>query len=355
MAGILDSKTRFIDMIVTQEGKRQISTGRLRAEYASISDDQTFYDPLEVDDVSNRIFFQAMGSHNEVIVLEKDDSGRLIEFNFSPTGSIVGNDIFDKDATATNRLKLSAVTGSAFSSTSESLLKSFTDHFKSLQILSTFEDLPENNEFELSTERINFSISNSVPFPLGPDREKINVNDAEPFFLDSRLTHLPNFSFLPPVNIDGSNYGSYDDIRSLKRETLEDIKKSLGASSFNEIPEDGLLSSLKAQSLSGYRTDKIGEFDVLNRNTLESPYLNSIKEFKTVYFSKTSRDNNLVIQIFEDGPDSVLNKLDIIDAGSFNDSRNNFYSEKRVFYVGKVYFDDFNTPTFINIFTIIFE
>ena len=96
MAGILDSKTRFIDMIVTQEGKRQISTGGLRAKYASISDDQTFYDPLEVDDVSNRIFFQSMGSHNEVIVLEKDDSGRLIEFNFSPTGSIVGNDIFDK-------------------------------------------------------------------------------------------------------------------------------------------------------------------------------------------------------------------------------------------------------------------
>ena len=60
MAGILDSKTRFIDMIVTQEGKRQISTGRLRAVYASVSDDQTFYDPLEVDDVSNRIFFQSL-------------------------------------------------------------------------------------------------------------------------------------------------------------------------------------------------------------------------------------------------------------------------------------------------------
>lgn len=354
MAGILDSKTRFIDMIVTQEGKRQISTGRLRAEYASVSDDQTFYDPLEVDDVSNRIFFQAMGSHNEVIVLEKDDSGRLIEFNFSPTGSIVGNDIFDKDATATNRLKLSAVTGSAFSSTSESLFKSFTDHFKALQTLSTFEDRPENNEFELSTERINFSISNSVPFPLGPDREKINVNDAEPFFLDSRLTHLPNFSFLPPVNVDGSNYGSYEDIRSLKRETLEDIKKSLGAESFREIPEDGLFSSL-TKIFSDYRSDKVGEFDVLNRKSLASPYLNTLKEFKTIYFSKTSRDNNLIMQIFEDGPDSTLNKLDIIDAGSFNDSSNKFYPEKRVFYVGKVYFDDFNTPTFVNIFTIIFE
>lgn len=353
MAGILDSKTRFIDMIVTQEGKRQISTGRLRAEYASISDDQTFYDPSEVDDVSNRIFFQSMGSHNEVIVLEKDDSGRLIEFNFSPTGSIVGNDIFDKDATVTNRLKLSAVTGSAFSSTSESLLKSFTDHFKALQTLSTFEDNPENNDFELSTERINFSISNSVPFPLGPSSETINVNDAEPFFLDSKLSHLPNFSFLPPVNVDGSNYGRYEDIRSLKRETLKDIKKYLGYEGFQDFDEENGVRLRKSSS--SLRTDKVGDFDVVNRVSLKSPYTFNFKQYKTVYFDKTSDQNNLIMQIFEDGPDSKLIKLDIIDAGSFRDEKSEFYPEKRIFYAGKIYMDDFNTPTFINIFTIIFE
>ena len=222
MAGILDSKTRFIDMIVTQEGKRQIASGMLRAEYASISDAETFYDALEVDDVSNRIFFQAMDSPNNVIVLEKDDSGKMIEFNFSPTGSIVGNDIFEKDTTVTSSLRLQAVTGSAFASSAKSIMNSFASHFDSLQTLSTFEK--SGNDFELSTERINFAISNSVPFPLGPHSETINVNDAEPFFLDSKLTHLPNFDFLPPVNTDGSNYGQYEDIRSLKRETLNDIK-----------------------------------------------------------------------------------------------------------------------------------
>ena len=29
--GILDKKTRFIDLVVTQEGKRQIAAGKLRA------------------------------------------------------------------------------------------------------------------------------------------------------------------------------------------------------------------------------------------------------------------------------------------------------------------------------------
>ena len=82
MAGILDSKTRFIDLIITQEGKRQIASGKLRAEYASLSDSQVFYDKNEIGNVSDRIYFQAMDSPNNVIVLEKDDSGKLIEFNF---------------------------------------------------------------------------------------------------------------------------------------------------------------------------------------------------------------------------------------------------------------------------------
>jgi len=351
MAGILDSKTRFIDMIVTLEGKRQIASGMLRAEYASISDAETFYDPLEVDDVSNRIFFQAMDSYNNVIVIEKDDSGKMIEFNFSPTGSIVGNDLFEKDESVTGKLSLKAVTGKAFASSARSIMNAFTSHFDALQTLSTFEKT--GNDFELSTERITFAISNSVPFPLGPHSETINVNDAEPFFVDSKLTHLPNFDFLPPVNADGSNYGSYEDIRSLKRETLQDIKDSLRNEGFNDfLPEEGVR---KRRSSAGFRTDKIGDFDVINRISLESPYKTNFKQYKTVYFDKTSDQNNLIMQIFEDGPDSKLSKLDLIDAGSFIDDTSDFYPEKRVFYAGKIYMDDLNTPTFINIFTIIFE
>ena len=351
MAGILDSKTRFIDMIVTQEGKRQISNGMLRAEYASISDAETFYDALEVDDVSNRIFFQAMDSPNNVIVLEKDDTGKMIEFNFSPTGSIVGNDIFEKDTTVTSSLRLQAVTGLAFASSAKSIMNSFTSHFDSLQTLSAFEK--SGNDFELSTERINFAISNSVPFPLGPHSETINVNDAEPFFLDSKLTHLPNFDFLPPVNTDGSSYGTYQDIRSLKRESLHAIKEQLGHEGFRDTNEE---SGFRVRSsLSSLRTDKVGDFDVVNRISLASPYKSSYKQYKTVYFDKTSDQNNLIMQIFEDGPGSKLVKLDLIDAGSFIDEKSEFYQEKRVFYAGKIFMDDFNTPTFINIFTIIFE
>lgn len=351
MAGILDSKTRFIDLIVTQEGKRQIASGKLRAEYASLSDSQVFYDKTEVEEVSNRIYFQTMDSPNNVIVLEKDDSGRLIDFNFSPTGSIVGNDIFDKDPKITNMLSLKAVTGSAFSSTSTALMKSFTSHFRAHQALGSFEK--DGNDFELSTERLKFAISNSVPFPNGPHEETINVNDAEPFFLDSKLTHLENFDFLPPVNMDGTPYGQYEDIRSQKRQTYQDIKDMLGEGSFDDYPFSAPLLTPKTRP--GFRTDKVGDFDVINRVKLRSPENNIKKQYKIVNFEKTSKENNLVMQIFEDGPNAKLIKLDIIDAGSFFDPRSLFFKEKRVFYAGKIFFDDLNVPTFINIFTIVLE
>ncbi len=350
MAGILDSKTRFIDLIVTNEGRRQIASGQLRANWASLSDAETYYDKGEPD-ASDRVFFQAIDSPNNSIVIEKDDSGKMFEFNFSPTGSIVGNDIFDKDTTVTSSLKLKAVTGAAFSSTQKSILDSFTSHFKSLQILGTHEK--DGNEFELSTERIRFAISNSVPWQLGPHREVMNVDDAEPFFLDSKLTHLPNFDYLPPVNPDGSNFGRFSDIRSLKRETLEDIKSSLGDKGFQDnLREDGLR---RRRSRGAFRTDKVGDFDVINRRKLRSPNISDIRQYKTVYFDKTSESNNLLMQVFEDSPGAKMTKLDVIDAGSFLDPKSEEYPEKRIFYVGKVYFDNFSTPTFVNIFTIIFE
>jgi len=348
MAGILDKKTRFIDYVITQEGKRQLASGQMRAMYASVTDMHTFYDAAEHDDVNNRIFFQVMERPENVIVLEKDDSGSLIDFNFSPTGSIVGNNVFDKDATATNRLKLIAVTGSKFASTSDQIMRSFMTHFKRNTMVGTYFS-NGSNKFTLNRKRLNFAISNSVPFEHGPQGETINVNDAEPFFFDSKLTHLKNFKFLPPVNTDGSPYGVHRDLRSTKKETLQDIKRELGVNAFDSAKmevEDNYLA----------RTDKMGDYSVINRNKLTSVNTRLPKEFKTVIFKKTSRDNNLLIQLFENSKNAALTKLDIIDAGSFYDARaKKGRNEKRIFYVGKVYFDDFKVPTFINIFTIVFD
>jgi hypothetical protein len=206
-----------------------------------------------------------------------------------------------------------------------------------------------SNEFRLNTKTLKFAISNSVPFKDGPHGEVINVNNAEPFFFDSKLTHLKNFMFLPPVNTDGTNYGSYKDLRSLKRETLADIKSDLGMRSFDE-------DSLNVESGYRGRQDLVGDFGVINRSKLTSVGTTMPKQYQTVIFKKTSKDNNLLIQMFEDSANAKLTKLDIIDAGAFYDSEATLgRNEKRIFYVGKVFFDDYNVPTFINMFTLIFD
>tara|TARA_Y100001973_G_scaffold105411_1_gene178444 strand:- start:3532 stop:4581 length:1050 start_codon:yes stop_codon:yes gene_type:complete len=349
MAGILDSKTRFIDLLVTQEGKRQIASGELRAVFASISDSAIDYNPAEPTSMNDKIYFEVAESPANSIVIEKDDSGRLFDFNFSPTGSIVGNDIFDKDATSQNSFKLNPVTGSAFASTSTSLMQSFLTHFKAHQIVGSKED--EKAKFKLDKNTIGFAISNTVPFKNGPTGETVNVDDAEPFFFDAKLAHLDNFKFLPPVNADGSKYGYHEDFRSLRRETLSDIKRHLGHFGFRTDKDIGKGNRNKPR---GYRVDYDGDFAVLNtRNKVRN--VKQIKQHHNINFEKTSARNNLIMQIFEDGPDSKLIKLDIVDAGSFYDKSDSKNPEKRVFYAGKVFFDSFNTPTFINIFTIIFE
>ena len=350
MAGILNKKTRFVDLVVTQEGKRQMASGKLRAEYASLSDASVAYeDSMTAADVRTKIYFQTMEKPENVIVLEKDDSGQLIDYDFSPKQSIVGDNIFSKEGSTKNLHALKLATGSQFTSLSEELPSSFLRHFKNHQIVGTKID-NENNEFEVDKEQLYFAISNTVPFPNGPKKETINVNQAESFLFDAKLTHLDNFLYLPPENVDGTSYGVYQDLRNMTRETWEDIKKDLGFKHFEEI------ENFKNEN-NDMRIDKSGDYKVFNRKKLLPTSIDLLKQYNVVNFEKTSNDNNLLMQIFESDPGRAkLKKLDIINAGVFyeEDDVNKRY-EKQVFYAGKIYFDDYNSPTFINIFTIIMD
>jgi len=352
MAGILDKRTRFIDLVLTKEGKRQIASGKLRAEYASLSDSSVYYSTNEKnEEVRKRIYFETMGSPNNVIVLEKDDSGKLVDFDFSPTGSIVGENIFSKEANPTHQdlHKIKRSSGDQFASLAASLPASFLKHFAANQFIGT-RAFNESSKFELSTNELKFAISNSVPFKTGPRKEVINVDNAESFLFDSKLTHLPNFAYLPPVNIDGTSYGNYTDLRNLNRESWEEIKQSLGFKHFEEIGDF-------ANDSDDMRIDKSGDFKVENRRNLLPTDTELIKQYRVVKFKNTSDQNNLLMQIFEiDESRAILKKLDIVDAGVFYDEEDiNLKYEKRVFYVGKVFLDSYNTPTFINMFTIIMD
>ncbi len=354
--GILDKKTRFIDLVVTQEGKRQIAEGKLRAEFASLSDCNTYYKKGEEEEYSSRIYFEVMERPENSIVLEKDDSGQIINLHMSPTGSIVGNNIFEKDQSKALRLSLGVATGSDFDIRMKSVLDTSLRHFKQNYFIGTYDNLG-NHKFELDKNRIEFVINNSQPFGGSPYKEIINVNDAEPFFLDAKLAHLPNFQFLPPVNQkNNQQIGTYKDIRSTNRETWEDINVLLKSNQIDEKPgslgENNLISKnrkdVEYKSEKLFRRTKAG-----NKLPVVETYP---RQVETIKFPKTSNDNNIILQVYEDNIGPEMNKLDVIDAGVFYDYEDYMgRHEKRVFYVGKVYYDDLKMPTFVNIFTIVMD
>lgn len=359
MAGILNSKTRFIDLVITPEGRRQITSGDLRAEFASFTDTHAFYDKgLGAKDASDRIYFQAMDRPENVIVIEKDDSGKLIETKFSVSSSIVGDAIFTTTQSS-DLNQLLASTGDEFASLSNEFVSASINHFQKNRLISTHEfPSDDTGGFEIDKKNVSFTISNSIPFPAGPSEKTINVNNAEPFLLDARLGHLPNLQFLPPVNEDGSAYGSYSDFRNTTKSTWEDIKNHLGSFAFSESDQ----SIVNSNSV---RRDTSGDFEVFNRENLVPVSTPLPKDFKTINFEKNSEFKNILFQMYEvsSGSSSNVNplqntikKLDIVDGGLFFDENDpNGKFEKQVFYVGKVFFDDYNTPTFVNIFTLVMD
>ena len=43
MSGILNKKQRFVDTVITDEGRRQLASGDFKIEFATFSDSEAFY------------------------------------------------------------------------------------------------------------------------------------------------------------------------------------------------------------------------------------------------------------------------------------------------------------------------
>lgn len=320
MAGILDNKFRIMDVIVTEEGKRQITSGKMRIEFATFTDGHTFYQgdiASGSDDASKRIFFEASCLPSDQITFETDDSGNLIAF----TGGDfeVGSDGTVYQGSDNRRLD-PVTSGSVFSSLIDGVLSSSIDNFKNLQTIGT-KTIFDSSEFETDVNFIDFTIANTSPFS-DPDSATISLDNIEPLFMDYRLGHVDNFLFLPPVvSADRSTTGvetSFGEYTDLNQARINDWY------------------SLFQKVWPGYPSEE------------------SIPQYSTTTFTKTSKANNIMCQFFESGgiSDARLKKLDVIDFGIFTlDDGSQMHS----FFVGKVFIDSVGQPTFVNMFTIIFS
>lgn len=316
MAGILNSKQRLFDTILTIEGRKQIAAGRLKAEFYSFTDAGTHYSQETIIsgglDETYRIQFEATSLPQDTITLEADDSGRLTGFPVSgSTGFIIrGGQILSSSSENKNRV----VTGSNFASLSDLLYNGSINNFKNQYILRSPDPLDrEGKEFTVGPRTLSYTITDKKPFSE-KSISSINVTKAESFFQDRRLSHIPNYTFLPPVNRprlgeeEATPLGEYVNLNQEPVFTFDDLSVEL-----DQLEMDGYC-------------DK-------------------------VYFTETSKESNIFGQFFETSQNE-MSKLDVIDFGSFPVPGGR---DQHVFFVGKVFEDDNGASTFISLFVLVFS
>jgi len=315
MAGILNNKKRVMDTIITLEGRRQVADGELQIKFASFTDMGTFYTGNSgsiADDASSRLYFEACNRQQDQIIFETDDAGRLMPFRGGDV-EISGGKLLSGSApseSAPSGKRLQVLTGS-IRSAAQRVLETSTTNFQDQYIIGTTDPFSESNAFSLYPKDMKFRITDSVPFQAG-SITKSSINDVESLFQDVRLSHLPNYRYLPPVN---------------RREAGRTTGKPLGT----------------------YK--KLNQAQILTYQDLMQQLEN--KESIEIRFSETSKDNNIVCQMLDVRPDGI-EKLAIIDFGEFPDE-DPYSAGVRVFFLGRVYQDDFGNATFVNLFTVILD
>lgn len=304
MAGILDSKSRIMDVVITDQGRRQLAAGQMRIEYATFTDIGSFYTGDEdgvIDDPTNRIYFEAASDlPSDLITFETDDSSLLVPYRADSFGA------GGKNLTISGSLRNKSSSSQASEAISQAILESWSN----LQIIGSLDPLDDSQEFQLSRKSVTFSIRDDFPFAKN-DVKVATIDDIESLNHDMRLSKLENFKYLPPVNSAGELAGQPIGTFANLNETLDTDRQSF----------ESRISSL---------------------------------EYVDVDFIETSIENNFLMQIFELSEDDGVVKLDVIDYGS-RPSSSDKSKMVRTLFAGKILTDNFGSPTFVNIFTIELE
>ena len=314
MAGILDKKTRFMDSFLTQTGREQLAKGELNFAFATFSDYATFYeesrkDPSRAADAISRLFFEAANRPQDLIIPEFDADGGIV----FPAGSF---DITNGQLKRIDTLSGSIlVTGQEMAVSASLAISDCVESFRDMRPLRTEEASIDDPGFRLSQNEGEFFVTNNLPISTGAPKQ-ISLSNIESLWQDKRLTHLPNYQFLPPINkTSRKELRNYPKLQQPTPMTYDDLANELGSN------------------------DPSGETGVGDPISLTFP--------------ATSADNNLVCQVWEVCSGSI-NKLRAIDLGEFEDS-DPLSPGKHVFFVGKLFEDDGGESTFLNLFTMVFD
>lgn len=310
--GLLDPKSRILDVVLTDQGRKTLADNNLKIAYYSLSDSSAYYSN-DINsgsaDVTGRVYSEcATDLPQDVISLLVNDSRQVsgIRSTAIPEStSVYGGQLLQGVVTS------NTLSGSDFRETVGFVMSSSLQNLRNNFILGTVDNFFEDSEFLVAPSRATFEIVSDKNSAL---LDTVNVSALEGFFQDPLLSHIPNFMYLPPVN---------KPTESQKTPELLGQYSSLGG-------------------------DVVYNFSDIDNELEESKKNGRLKTFK---FDPAPRDNNVHLQLFEQ-TSSGLSKLDLVDFGTY---RGKLGNPVRVVFAGKVYLDDYGVETFVRIFTIVLE
>ena len=191
MAGLLTSKERIIDFILTPHGRSRVMSGNSSVKYVSFSDHGSSYDRRGRDDVVQRpslgISLEAFSTQWDTVTVTTDESGTVNQF--------VGDQI---SLVRDGSLMLSGSTSGSFSDRAGLIVSATLDSLVHLQPLKTARN-DKLSAFELCPKSHVFTLTDRYPFDDEPSTA--HVDSIEPLYLDRRFNGS-RFAYLPPVQPD---------------------------------------------------------------------------------------------------------------------------------------------------------
>ena len=321
MSGILDSKQRFVDSVITAEGRRQLASGEFKVEFASFSDAEVFYqsDPVSGSiDLSQLIQLEAPADlPTDKIVLETNLFGDVVADIVAGVSSssglpisVMGGKVIQFSSSSKN-----IMTGSAYKALAASIISASLNNYKALSPIASEDPYLSDQKLKISRREITFEITDRNVDDYCSLPVADITRDAESLCQDRHLSRLPNYKYLPPRN----------------KPTPQDPEGKV----LFDYPDNSQADIITLQ-------DYENEVRFLPRTDIE--------------FTNTSKENNVVCQVYETSGEK-LNQLVAIDFGEFvtNDPQR---PTKRVYFVGKLYpkeSDKFGTETYVNMFTLEFD
>ena len=250
-----------------------------------------------------------------------DTAETFVGTKLLPTGTLSSPLLLEEGAIG-GRVLVDELQNASFASQIRGILTSSFDNFEQLQTISTINRLFEDHQFDLTQNEISFDMSKLPEKTKKVLKSSPRLNSIDSLFNDDKMSHMENYMYLPPI-----------------------VKTS----------DSAIVDRTKFENYSPYL---LGDYPSWGDNEKKMTYeklMSQLQEFssvkETIYFEKTSRNNNVIAQFFEI-TDKEVKKLDVIDFGTVTGPDKETHN---VFFVGKTFLDNRGTTCYVNMFTIVFK